>query len=636
MTAPPRLQRILLTLQKYDLNVVYKPGKEMFIADTLSRAFLPESSDDIVPDLTINSLLTSYLPVSPVMCRKLQEETAKDRELQTLQDVVLEGWPETKVEVKCLDTEYQALWLNKSQLKHLDHSSVTWDCLNCGLPNFSSTLFDTSPTDISNKFSHLHDTSTLSSSDDPKSPGPPKASSSPKKQTTPPNTTNRFIKPTRIATINFQSISNKKPELEHLLHTLKPDIVIGTETWLNNNIPSHEYFPSDSYTTYRKDRTPNKKGQSHGGVLIAVTNAYHSEHAKELDTDNESIYININMTNSHDLTVGAYYRPSSDKGKSIEHLEDSINRIGQNNNRITYISGDFNLPHIDWHTNTTIPSTPQPKLHQHLLNIINDKSLTQTTASPTRGEHILDLTLTNRPSIINKQEILPPLGKSDHDIVYTEIDVRLKKIRRPPRDILIYNKANWDNIKTDLEQLNTQLDERSNDNIEEIWHSFKTTLNKSIDKNIPTKHITHKSKLPWITRPIRQLINKSKRLHKQYKSKPEIKHKYKATKSELQKQTRNAYLNYLEKMITDIPIDEPRSSHPNKKHNPKKLFSYIKTTKKENSDITVLRKDGQLLTDTTDKANILNQQFQSAFTQWSIQPYLTKDLHHTQLCQTST
>ncbi|XP_069118880.1 uncharacterized protein [Argopecten irradians] len=189
------------------------------------------------------------------------------------------------------------------------------------------------------------------------------------------------------------------------------------------------------------------------------------------------------------------------------------------------------------------------------------------------------------------------------------------KIRRPPRDILIYNKANWDNIKTDLEPLNTQLDERSNDNIEEIWHSFKTTLNKSIDKNIPTKHITHKSKLPWITRPIRQLINKSKRLHKQHKSKPEIKHKYKATKSELQKQTRNAYLNYLEKMITDIPIDEPRSSHPNKKHNPKKLFSYIKTTKKENSDITALRKDGHLLMDTTDKANILNQQFQSAFTQ---------------------
>ena len=32
---------MLLQLQRYSLNIVYKPGKELFIADTLSRAFLP-------------------------------------------------------------------------------------------------------------------------------------------------------------------------------------------------------------------------------------------------------------------------------------------------------------------------------------------------------------------------------------------------------------------------------------------------------------------------------------------------------------------------------------------------------------------------------------------------------------------
>lgn len=37
--APARLQRLLLSLQKYDLNVIFKPGKTMFLADTLSRAF---------------------------------------------------------------------------------------------------------------------------------------------------------------------------------------------------------------------------------------------------------------------------------------------------------------------------------------------------------------------------------------------------------------------------------------------------------------------------------------------------------------------------------------------------------------------------------------------------------------------
>ncbi|KAL9951231.1 hypothetical protein ACROYT_G043856 [Oculina patagonica] len=40
--APKRLQRMLLRLQKFNLQVKYKKGKEMLLADTLSRAYLPE------------------------------------------------------------------------------------------------------------------------------------------------------------------------------------------------------------------------------------------------------------------------------------------------------------------------------------------------------------------------------------------------------------------------------------------------------------------------------------------------------------------------------------------------------------------------------------------------------------------
>ena len=38
-SAPKRLQRMLLRLQKYDLELQYKKGKEMYIADALSRAY---------------------------------------------------------------------------------------------------------------------------------------------------------------------------------------------------------------------------------------------------------------------------------------------------------------------------------------------------------------------------------------------------------------------------------------------------------------------------------------------------------------------------------------------------------------------------------------------------------------------
>ncbi len=40
-SAPARIQRLLMRLQKYQVHVQYRPGKEMHIADALSRAYLP-------------------------------------------------------------------------------------------------------------------------------------------------------------------------------------------------------------------------------------------------------------------------------------------------------------------------------------------------------------------------------------------------------------------------------------------------------------------------------------------------------------------------------------------------------------------------------------------------------------------
>ena len=40
-SAPQHLQHILLCLQRYNLEIRYKRGKEMFLADTLSRASHP-------------------------------------------------------------------------------------------------------------------------------------------------------------------------------------------------------------------------------------------------------------------------------------------------------------------------------------------------------------------------------------------------------------------------------------------------------------------------------------------------------------------------------------------------------------------------------------------------------------------
>ena len=43
--APTRLQRMMLRLQKYDLNVRHKPGKEIPVTETLSRLHLTDTEE---------------------------------------------------------------------------------------------------------------------------------------------------------------------------------------------------------------------------------------------------------------------------------------------------------------------------------------------------------------------------------------------------------------------------------------------------------------------------------------------------------------------------------------------------------------------------------------------------------------
>ena len=53
--APPRLQRMLLRIQPYEMRIKYRPGRELLLADTLSR-LNPKPGDTIEPEKTIHSI----------------------------------------------------------------------------------------------------------------------------------------------------------------------------------------------------------------------------------------------------------------------------------------------------------------------------------------------------------------------------------------------------------------------------------------------------------------------------------------------------------------------------------------------------------------------------------------------------
>lgn len=54
--------------------------------------------------------------------------------------------------------------------------------------------------------------------------------------------------PLRILNINCQSVKSKVPQLHNLIESIKPDVVIGTESWLKPNVHSSECFPPPLHT----------------------------------------------------------------------------------------------------------------------------------------------------------------------------------------------------------------------------------------------------------------------------------------------------------------------------------------------------------------------------------------------------
>jgi hypothetical protein len=119
--------------------------------------------------------------------------------------------------------------------------NISWNCDICDLPNLSSHIFDTSTITSVNSNDTFTDTSFNIDS-----LGSPTATSSPMQKTR----SNAYTKKPRsdtqlrILVVNYQSIKNKKQELENLVETSKPDIMIGTESWLSNDIQSTEIMYS--------------------------------------------------------------------------------------------------------------------------------------------------------------------------------------------------------------------------------------------------------------------------------------------------------------------------------------------------------------------------------------------------------
>ena len=486
------------------------------------------------------------------------------------------------------------------------NEDVSWHCAICGSPN-SATVFDLYGIDWTDASSH-HD-SNLSCTTPTETAFKPHHSSTPSRA----NQQNKWKnRPLRIININFPSARGKYAEIIHLVDSLKPDIILGCETWLDKDISDNEVIP-DIYTLYRKDR--NKNG---GGVLIAVRTNLKSFIVPELTTDCEIIWAGVKLLGRKTLYLCSYYRPKTSDEPSFNKLRDSLARAMQIPNVSILMGGDFNFPGWDWNTLTLKPGTKCTDLHNKFRDLLHDHNLHQLVLETTRTDkkkgtsNTLDLLITNNPHLVPRVEVIP--GLSDHDIPYCEFAINLPRIKQAPRLISLYNKANLDAMRKDMSELHDELD-RIKDNLttEELWTRFKDTLTTSVQANVPQKKARTKTSKPWITAEIRKIAKRHERVYKKKKkqSLPELEKEQKELRRQKQRMVRRSYWDYVNRTLTkDNESSDETKARPNKK-----FYSFIKHQRSSNCGVAPLKVEGQLVTDPTAKAETLNRQFQSVFSE---------------------
>lgn len=104
LSAPARLQRMLMRVQKYSLEVKYKPDKEMHIADALSQCFSNGGT------------------AAEEKLQEFKEATKEDAELRLVANEIQKGWPDKQ---RQLPDKIKQYWTFREELSYADGLKVS-------------------------------------------------------------------------------------------------------------------------------------------------------------------------------------------------------------------------------------------------------------------------------------------------------------------------------------------------------------------------------------------------------------------------------------------------------------------------------------------------------------------------------
>lgn len=158
--------------------------------------------------------------------------------------------------------------------------------------------------------------------------------------------------PLKIYYQNTRGLRTKTEEFFLSVSEMDYDVIVLTETWLNDQHLSTQLF-GNSYAVYRDDRNSVVTGLSRGGgVLIAVAN-YLSSSLVQVRTvaELDQIWVKTELNECNVYIGVVYFSPDqATTTATIEDHLDSVRAISEATcaSDINILFGDYNQPNLVW------------------------------------------------------------------------------------------------------------------------------------------------------------------------------------------------------------------------------------------------------------------------------------------------
>ena len=383
---------------------------------------------------------------------------------------------------------------------------------------------------------------------------------------------------------------------ETLVEDCKFDLIAVTESHLAPSTKDHE-VELPSFKIFRKDR--NRNG---GGVAIYCHQNFSPHRRIDLERDDlEIIWVEVNISNKKHLISSCYRPPGQNRLTAtnfINLLRSSLEQALQSNPTSLTLLGDLNDRCTIW---DSIHSDSELKNDLHTLLI--DLNLFQLITTPTRGNNILDLLITNSPIHFYDHGTLPPLTNLDHDIIFGKLQYSYSTSSPYSRRIWKYDHGDYTSMNNQLNNINITPNCDPNQTACSLTHEISECMKTHIPSNLVT--IKPRDK-PWYTSAVKKLHKQVRKLHalKTSTNNPIHIQQFKTKRHEAKEALRTAKNNYYQSISNNIL--DPECT-------PKSFWKLVKGVYNPNnhSSIPTLIDNGTQYTDDADKAELLNNHFVS-------------------------